>query len=212
MLKRVFLFWVPEQLFKFPNNICVTVTVKYVSSCSVFSEIQLQVRWNELCVRSADWHGWSWRPGTQSRRFWKRRRSQCVSTHFLSLRACPLTPQKPPEVAGLFVPSRPRVPLETWKWAKSFLSTSVNISSGSLKSPRIHPGWGGRRSTCVSETEPERRFSFNMEGSERQTWIFWGLWKLSSCQHIEAVFSSQTPEVPRTHQTLSVRGKQRIQK
>lgn len=98
------------------------------------------------------------------------------------------------------------------KWSKPFLSTSINIPSGSLKSPRIHPGWGRRRSTKASETEPERRFSFNMEGSEKQTWIFWELGKLSSCQHVEAVFSSQTPEVPKTHQALSVRGKQRNQK
>lgn len=148
----------------------------------------------------------------ESRRFLKHRWSQRVSSRFPSLRACPPTPQKPPEVADLSAPSRLCVPLEMWKWSKSLLSTSINIPSGSLKSPRIHPGWGGWRSTCASETEPERRFSFNMEGSERQSWAFWELWKLSRCQHMEAVFSSQTPEVPNTHQTLSVRGKQRNQK
>lgn len=158
-------------------------------------------KYNYKC--STVWHGWSWRPGIQSRRFWKHRWSRSVSTHFLSLRACP------PEVAVLSAPSRLRVPLAMWKWSKSFLSASINIPSGS---PRIHPGWGGRSSTSASETEPERRSSFNMEGSERQSWIFWELWKLSSCQHVEAVFSSQTPEVPQTHQTLRVRGKQRNQK
>lgn len=190
-------------MFNFPSNICVTVTVKYVSlfspkykykcsemSCE-FALLSDTVGPEDLEYSPED----AWNTGG-------------VSTPFPSLR-CPLTPQKPPEAADLSAPSSLCVPLETWKWSKSFLSTSINIPTGSLKSPRIHPGWGGRRSTCASETEPERRFSFNMEGSERQSWIFWELWKLSSCQHMGAVFSSPTPEVPKTDQTLSVRGKQR---
>lgn len=74
-------------------------------------------------------------------------------------------------------------------------------------------GEGGRMAAgCASETEPERCFSLNMEGSERQTEIFWELCKmkrswLSTCG--SCLQLSDPPKVHKRHHTWSVRGKQR---
>lgn len=75
-----------------------------------------------------------------------------------------------------------------------------------------NPPWvrGERRAVgCASETEPERCFSLKTEGSERQTEIFWELWKMK-CSRLSTYGSclqlSDPPKVHQRYQTWSLRG------
>lgn len=122
------------------------------------------------------------------------------STHVLS------PPAHPPEAANFSelctqLNPGPFGNLQKKKNSKSCLYAYHQTLS---RVPECTLGGGGRRAAgCASETEPERCFSLNTEGSERKKEIFWELWKMK-CSRLSTYGSRrQLSDPPKARKKIS---------